>query len=423
MRKLSKTDTKKAFLRLCYIQLLYLLLYLTAYIWRRLLFRTTFIGITGSVGKTTTKECIAAIFSTHFPTAKTLNNQNDSYGIPRTILRVRPWHRFAIVEIGIDRPGRMNRLARLLRPHIAIVLTVARTHTNAFQTLEDTSAEKAQILKWLAPDGLAILNADDPLVQKMATGYRHRVKTFGCSAELDLWADEVSSNWPARLTLRVHTESEVQLVKTNLAGKHWVNSVLAALLAAISVGIPLKAAALELERVKPFTARMQPVLLPNGATILRDEENGSPDTLRAALQVLEKADVGRRILVISDISDSRERPRVRLKQLGKMASQVANMAVFIGEHRQYAVKAAIASGMNPEFALSFTDPYRASLYLKSELRSGDLVLLRGRTTDHLSRVFFAQFGTIGCWKSKCHKRIVCDICEELKPEFDLQAIS
>jgi UDP-N-acetylmuramoyl-tripeptide--D-alanyl-D-alanine ligase len=303
------------------------------------------------------------------------------------------------------------------------VLTVARTHTNAFSTLDDTAAEKAQILKSLTPDGLAILNADDPLVQKMASGCRQRVKTFGCSEGLDLWAENVSSKWPARLTLRVHIGSETEWVETNLIGKHWVNSVLAALLSAVSCGISLKAAVKELKRIKPFIARMQPVILPSGATILRDEENGSPDTLRAALQVLEESHAARRVLVMSDISDSREKPRVRLKRLGKIAAQVADIAVFIGEHGEHAVKSAIASGMKPEFTLSLIDPYRASLYLKSELRNGDLVLLKGRNTDHLSRVFFAQFGAIGCWKTKCDKRIVCDICKQLKPEFDLKAIS
>lgn len=388
-----------------------------------MLFRTTFIAITGSVGKTTTKECIASIFSANFHTAKTLSNQNDHYGVPRTILRVRPWHRFAIVEIGTDRPGLISRSARLVRPDIAIVLAVARTHTNVFLTLDDTATEKAHILEALPPYGLAILNADDPRVQKMAASCRSRVKTFGRSTGLDLWADEVSSKWPARLTLRVHTGSETQWVKTNLVGEHWVNSVLAALLVAISCGIPLKAAATELGRVKPFTARMQPVLPPSGATILRDESSGSPDPLYAALQVLKESDAVRRLLVISDISDSHKRIHIRLREVGKIASQVADLVIFIGEHGHYAVKAATASGMKPECVLGFTDLYMASQYLKSELRSGDLVLLKGRTTDHLSRVFFAQLGTIGCWKTKCYKRIVCDLCEELRPEFDLHSIS
>lgn len=409
---------KNAFLWRCHLKLLYLL----AYIWRRLLFRTTFIAITGSVGKTTTKECVAAIFSAHFPTAKTLYNQNDRYGVPRTILRVRPWHRFAIVEIGTGRRGMVRTLARLVRPHIAIVLAVARTHTNFFKTLDDTAREKAQILEALPHDGLAILNAEDPRVLKMSDSCQCKVKAFGRSPELDIWADEVSSKWPDRLTLRVRTESETQWIKTNLVGIHWANSVLAALLTARSCGISLKVAAAELEQVNPFTARMQPVLMPSGATILRDEENGSPDTLRAALKVFGESIATRKVLVMSDISDSREKPRVRLRELGKVASEIADLAIFIGEYGHHAVKAAIASGMKPECVLDFKDLYRAALYLQSELRSGDLVLLKGRSTDHLSRVFFAQFGPIGCWKTKCHRKIVCDLCEQLRPELDLQAI-
>ena len=418
MKKLPQRHNTKAFLRRCYWQLLYVL----AYMWRRLLWRTTFVAITGSVGKTTTKECLAAIFSAHFRTAKTLNNQNDYSGVPRTILRVRPWHRFAVVEVGTDRPGLMRRSARLVRPDIAIVLTVARTHTTVFATLDDTAAEKAQLLAALPRTGVAILNANDPRVHKMASSCRCPVKTFGRSAGLDLWADEISSKWPARLTLQVHTASETQWVQTHLVGAHWGNAVLAALSAALAGGIPLRTAASDIARVKPFTARMQPVRLPSGATIIRDEENGSPDTLQAALQVLQESVALRRILVMSDISDSRQKPRDRLKELGKIAAQVADLAIFIGAHGQYAVKAATASGLPPECVCSFTDMSQAALYLRAVLRHGDVVLLKGRSTDHLSRVFFAQFGTIGCWKTTCYKTSVCDLCEQLRPEFDLHAV-
>ena len=409
---------KNVFLWECYLRLLYLL----AYLWRLFLFRTTFIAITGSVGKTTTKECLAAILSAHFPTAMTPYNQNDAYGVPRTILRIRPWHRFAVVEIGTSQPGRVGKLARLVRPHIAIVLAVARTHINFFKTLEETAREKAQILKPLSSDGLAILNADDPRVLRMAGNCNCKVKTFGLSKEYNLWADEVSSKWPERLTLRVHTGPRAEWIKTNLVGEHWVNSILAALLAAISCGISLKDAAAALEKVKPVMGRMQPVITPSGAVILRDEENGSSDTLMPALKVLKEANAKRRVLVMSDISDSRDKPRDRLRKLGRTASQIADLAVFIGEYGHHAAKAAITSGMKPEHAHHFKDLYRAVLYLQSELRSGDLVLLKGRITDHLSRLFLAQFGPIGCWKTKCGKTFLCDICKELKPEFDLSGI-
>jgi UDP-N-acetylmuramoyl-tripeptide--D-alanyl-D-alanine ligase len=232
MTNLMIHGDRKDFLWWCHLQLLYLL----AFLWRRLLLRTTFIAITGSLGKTTTKECIAAIFSSHFPTAKTLRNQNDRYGVPRTILRVRPWQRFAVLEAATNQPGLMRRSARLVRPRIAVVLTIARTHTRDFSTLDETAAEKACILEALPLDGLAVLNADDVRVRRMGASCQCKVKLFGQSRGINLWADEVSSKWPARLSLRVHTGSETRTVKTMLVGAQWANSVLAALLTALSPG-------------------------------------------------------------------------------------------------------------------------------------------------------------------------------------------
>jgi len=407
----------KAWKRWWHFQLLYAL----AFVWRRLLFRTTFIAITGSVGKTTCKECIAAILSAQQPTAKTLNNQNEFHGVPRTILRVRPWHRYAVVEVATDRPGMIARSARLLRPSIAIVLGVAGTHTRVFPTLDDTAAEKARLLEALPPAGLAILNADDPRVARMAARCRARVKTFGRAQGTDLRADSVSSKWPERLSLRVHTASGTQTVGTSQVGEHWSNSVLAALLAAVSCGIPLAAAAQELARVRPFMARMQPVRLPCGATVLRDEANGSLDTLQAALRAFEESQAERRVLIVSGFTDAKMNSRSRLKELGQIAARTSGLAVFIGEHADNAVKQAVASGMRPDCARSFADPRSAALYLKSELRDGDFALLKGRGSDHLSRVLFAQFGDIGCWKTDCRRLYVCDVCEDLRPAFDLQA--
>jgi UDP-N-acetylmuramoyl-tripeptide--D-alanyl-D-alanine ligase len=401
------------------------LLFVAAYIWRRLLFRTTFIAITGSVGKTQAKECLATILSTQFRTAKTHLNQNDTTGVPLSILRVRPWHRFAVIEIASSRPGSIRRRTPFVCPHIAVVLSVARTHTNNYRSLEEITAEKASLLDALPKDGLAILNADDMRVREMVPRSGCRVKTFGREAGSELLADEVSSKWPDKLTLRVRIESEVEWVKTRLVGEHWLYSVLAALSVALSCGIRLENAVAALGQVEPFPGRMQPVTLPSGAIMLRDEQNGSVDTLKAALQVLEESEAKRRVLVMSDVTDwykESNRTRVRVKELGRIAARAADLVVFVGEHAHYGVKAAISSGIKPEFARNFVDLYRAADYLKSELRGGDLVLLRGRATDHLSRIFFAQFGTIGCWKTKCKKRILCDHCEKLEPEFELQSV-
>ena len=408
---------RKIFVRWWRSQLLLLL----ARLWRPLLFRTTFIAITGSVGKTTCKECLAAILSARDPTAKTLFNQNERDGVPRTILRVRPWHRYAVVEVATDWPGLVRRSARLLRPHISIVLAVAGTHTRVFATLDDTAAEKAQLLEAQSSGDTAILNADDPRVHAMAAHCRPKVRTFGRSAGTDLRADEVRSKWPGRLALRAHSRSETVSVNTNLVGEHWVSSVLAALLAAESCGVSLALAAAELARVEPFMARMQPVALPGGAIMLRDEWNGAPDTLAPALRVLQESDAARRVLVFSNLSDSPESSRNRARKLGRAAAQVAGLAVFVGEHARNAARESVALGMKPECVRAFAGLEEAAAYLKSELRSGDLVLLKGRSTDHLSRLFFAQFGAIGCWKEKCSRRYVCDLCEDLRPQYDLPA--
>lgn len=335
---------------------------------------------------------------------------------------MRPWHRFAIIEVGTDRPGLIKRSARLLRPQVAIVLTVARTHTDVFPTLDHIAAEKAQILEGLSSKGAAILNADDPRVRAMAAHYQCQVYMFGRSVGLDLWADDISARWPARLRLRVHTGSETQWVHTRLVGGHWVPSVLATLLAARACGIALDKAIAALEQVPPFMGRMQPVFLPNGATILRDEKDGSPDPFQVALQALAEAQAVRRILVLSNLSFSHGKPRDRLRELGRVAAQVADLAVFIGQHGRHAVKAAVASGMQADCVRHFPDLYQAAQYLKTELRRGDVALIKGRITDHLSRAVFAQFGAIGCWEPQCHKTIMCDVCAQLRPEFELQAI-
>lgn len=382
--------------------------------------RTAVIAITGSVGKTTTRECLAAILSARVPTLETLHNQNDSIGVPRTILRMRPWHRVAVIEMGAGEPGAMRRNARLVRPDVAIVLAVAATHTDVFDTLDDTAAEKAQLLAAVPRRGLAILNADDARVRRMGDGCRCRVETFGRSAASDAWADEVSARWPARLTLRAHIAGATQRVETRLVGAHWVNGILAALLAARAHGIALADAADAVATVEPFTARMQPVRLPNGATVIRDEMNSSPDTWRAALAVLRESPARRRVLVASDLSDSRKKPRVRYRELGDFAAEAADVALFIGENARFAVKRAVANGMDPSSVEGVLDVRAAAERLASLLQDGDVALLKGRATHHLSRVLFAQFGGIACWKTRCRKRIACDVCEELRPEFDLR---
>jgi UDP-N-acetylmuramoyl-tripeptide--D-alanyl-D-alanine ligase len=386
------------------------------------MWRTTVIAITGSVGKTTTKECLAAILAAEGATLKTLDNQNCALGVPRTLLRLRPWHRYAVVEVGTSEPGRMTRSAKLVKPHVAVVTAVARTHTNHFETLEATAAEKGTLLDHLAPGGTAILNGDDPRVRAMASRAPGRVMMFGRTSDCDLVAENVEARWPDRLRFAAVEASTVVPVRTQLVGTHWVSAALAAFGAARACGVPLPVAAERIADVSPFAGRMQPVTLPSGAVVIRDEENASPDTIDAMLDVLREARAERRILVFSDLSDARGNPKQRLRKMAKAVAGLADVVVFVGEHAHHGVRGAVAAGMDPACCHDVLGLERAAELLARELRAGDLVFLKGRATHHLSRLVFAQFGPIGCWTTSCKKKWLCDVCEELRPAFDLRRV-
>jgi UDP-N-acetylmuramoyl-tripeptide--D-alanyl-D-alanine ligase len=391
-----------------------------AFVWRRLMLRTTVVAITGSVGKSTTKECLAAILSAHGPTLKTRDNQNCGTGVPRTLLRLRPWHRYAVVEVGTERPGQIDQLARLVKPDVAVVITVARTHTNAFRTLEETAAEKAALLDHIARGGTAILNGDDARVRAMAERVRAKVVIVGRSGECDVSAENVHATWPDRLAFTAVGDFGEVPVRTQLVGAHWVAAALTSLAAARACGVPIAAAAQPLADVKPFAGRMQPVTLPSGAVVIRDEENGSPDGIEAMFEVMRTAHAKRKVLVFSDLTDSRDKTKKRLRDMGRAAAELADIAVFVGEHAHHGVRGATVAGMDPANCHDVIKLERAAELLSKQLGPGDLVFVKGRSTDHLSRLVFAQFGPIGCWTTSCRRRPVCDVCDQLRPGFDLQ---
>ena len=384
-----------------------------AFLWRRLLVRTTFIAVTGSLGKTTTKDCLAALLSSLGRTAKSYRNLNARAGVSITILRTMPWHRFSVVELGTGGPGSLGPAARLLRPHIVVITGVARTHTENFANLEETAREKASVLTGLVPGGIAVVNGNDARLMDAIELDPDQVKRFGTSSSCPVWADKISARWPDRLCFQLHTAAGSHAVRTPYVGAHWTPSVLAALATAEVCGVQPGEALETVANIEVFDARMQPVRLPNGAVFLRDDYTGSIDSLEPALKVLREADAQRRILVITDYSDSPIRPRRRVAGLGRLAAECCEAAVFVGERAHFGTRDAIASGMPPENAHAFPDLASAAEFLMKELCAGDLVLLRGRVTDHVTRIFFAQLGEVKCWKTTCPKTMLCDICPEL----------
>ncbi|HUQ19890.1 MAG TPA: UDP-N-acetylmuramoyl-tripeptide--D-alanyl-D-alanine ligase [Gemmatimonadaceae bacterium] len=389
------------------------LLFACAYVWRRVLVRTTFIGITGSLGKTTTKECLAVVLSSQGRTFRSYENQNSPAGVALNILRVRPWHRYAVIEIAGASPGMMDRSAPLVRPDVAIVLNVLRTHTIVFTGLEQHAIEKAKLLDSLNPNGSAVLNADDAFVSQMGGHTRARVYRFGTQPNAEYRVTEVPARWPARLSFTFEHGATRQQVDTQLVGSQWLMSAAAVMTASVTLGVDVDAAARALKKAEPFPGRMQPRILSNGAIVLRDDYAASVDTVEPSLQVLANATAERRFLVVTDMSDMGRNRKQRLKYLAARSAEVSDFAVFIGEIADYGKRRAIEAGLSADSVHAFDSLRPAAEFLRTELRSGDVVLLKGRTTDHATRIFFAQLGEVGCWKADCRKRMLCDTCWEL----------
>jgi UDP-N-acetylmuramoyl-tripeptide--D-alanyl-D-alanine ligase len=388
---------------------------LTAFLWRRLLLRTRFIAVTGSLGKTTAKQLLAAILSAEGCTLATPGTANWTTHVAGIILKARPWHRYVVIEIATDSPGRIAASTRIAKPDVAVVLNVGRTHTNRFRTLEETAREKAELLARLGRRGVGILNADDPRVTGMGEGKSFRVVRFRLSEGAGVRAAEITARWPERLSLTLEAGGVRQRVVTRLVGRHWANSVAAAAAAALECGVPLDRIAAAMSRVEPFTARLEPCRLPCGAVILRDDFNESMQSYEVALQVLREAQAARKLLVITTVADGEEGSVPPLHRIVLGAAGVVDVLVLVGagDETRGALEAA---GQSPAATSihHFETKRAAAMFLRGFLRSGDLALLRGLEIDHIGRLFHAQTGEVGCWIDHCPKVIMCEDCQELR---------
>ncbi len=388
-------------------------LYVMAFVWRRLLFRTTVIAVTGSVGKTTTKECLAEILASQARTYRSWRNRGAAAVAPQNFLRVRPWHRYAVIEVAVGGPGEMAPAARLLRPDVVIILNALATHTDKFKDAAQHAREKGVLLRYLKPGGAALLGREDPQIAPLAEGRGGPVHFFGLTEDCDYRAEMVSALWPERLGFLLRSPSGTREVRTQLVGTHWVSAALAALAAADSVGVPLSSAISALGRVTPFPGRLQPVRVPSGAIFLRDDYGAPLVTAEPAIQVMKTAVAERRWLVLSNVTSTDMSSSVRFRYLAELLRGAAEIVVLIGSKTNVSRRRVIEAGYDPANVYRFGTAREAAELLGRELRPGDLVLLKGRISAHLARICLAQLGPVACWKDRCSKRMLCDICWEL----------
>jgi UDP-N-acetylmuramoyl-tripeptide--D-alanyl-D-alanine ligase len=348
-------------------------------------FSLDMVGVTGSVGKTSTKECISAMLSQHAHTLKSERSYNTGISIPTTLLNLTTEHRAAVIELGMWAQGEIRELARLVRPNIGVVTNVGLSHLERMGSIEAIAEAKAELVEAIPPDGVAVLNGDDERVNAMARRTSARVVRYGVYADtLDVRAERIESYGLQGIGFRLHYRGETVAVRSPLVGHHNVYTVLAAASVGLVLGVPCQHIIAGLQEDLPY-ARLRVVQgkAEGGTfTIIDDSYNASPASMLAALNVLDECS-GRHIAVLGDMQELGGLAEESHRVVGKHAALVADVLVCVGSNARWIAEEA-------RYRLPDTHAVKegddAIALVRSLVRPGDVVLVKGSRGLAMERV-------------------------------------
>lgn len=290
--------------------------------------RACVIGVTGSNGKTTTKQMLASILERCGPTLSTRGNLNNHIGLPLMLCELSPEHRFAVLELGTSRPGDMDLLVDLARPRIGVLSNVGKDHLEFVGTPDGMLAVNRPLIDRLPADGIAVLNLDDPRVASLAVGRKGRTITFGFTEKADVAAFEIKP-WPLPLSFTLRIPGGSAPVALQLPGRIQVMNALAAATAAVAAGATLESIVAGLAAFKPPPMRFQILEEPGGAVLVNDAYNANPSSMRAAIEAFVESFPERtRWLVLGDMREMGAAARDEHEELGRWLRSVPVSRVF-----------------------------------------------------------------------------------------------
>jgi UDP-N-acetylmuramoyl-tripeptide--D-alanyl-D-alanine ligase len=369
------------------------------------------VGITGSQGKTSTKDLLAQVLEAAGPTVAPAGNLNNELGVPLTVCRVEEATRFLVAELGARGIGHIAYLCGIVPPRVGVVLNVGHAHVGEFGGQPAIAQAKGELVEALPQDGWAVLNADDPLVWAMRSRTAAPVLAFSPAGDPPdgpaLWATEVRADRLGRHRFRLHArtgkgrdaggavaEAEVAL---QLTGRHQVANALAAAAAATAVGLELDAVAAGLSRAGTRSRwRMELTERPDGVVVVNDAYNANPDSMRAAVDTLVelgRAGDGRTWAVVGDMLELGDTAAREHADLGRyLAKRRVDGVLALGEHAVTVADAAVAAGLDSASVHVLEDKDEALTRLRAGLRPGDVVLVkasRGLTLDTVAEALSA----------------------------------
>jgi len=353
--------------------------------WRRKL-HIRMIGITGSVGKSTTKEMVAEVLSTRYHTLKSPGNLNNEIGLPLSLTRLSSGYQHAVMEMGFYVPGEIAFLCDIALPQVGVVTNVGTVHAERAGSQEAIARGKAELVQSLppAPEGVAILNFDDPWVRKMEEKTKARVFFYGLSPEAHLWADRVEGLGLDGIRFRLHYQGEALTVKIPLIGRHSVHTALRAAAVGLTEGMNWQEI-LEGLNQGHMQLRLAAVRSESGALLLDDTYNASPESMLAALNLLDELD-GRKVAVLGDMLELGPYERGGHEMVGLRAAQVANILLTLGERAHMIAGAARRTIGKRKSIIEFDDVEPLVEWLSDNLTKDDVVLIKGSHGLHMDRI-------------------------------------
>ena len=348
------------------------------------------IGVTGSAGKTTTKEAIAHVLATHFKILKSEGNFNNHFGLPLMLLKLEPAHDLAVIEMGMSHGGEIRALARIAQPEIGVVTNVAPVHLEFFDSLADIARAKYELIEALPPNGTAVLNADDEYVSQFGRDFKGKVITYGANPTAEVRAENVQSLGAEGSEFEVVSPCGREHARLPLVGDHNILNALAAVSVACSRGMSFSDAVAALASLKPADKRGQVLQLGN-ITVINDCYNSNPKALNAMVDALAAMKAKRRIVVAGEMLELGPAGEQMHRDAGKhVAQKKIDMLIGVRGLANAMVEGASHAGMKAEFKAT---PEAAGEWLARELRDGDVVLLKASRGVKLEKA-------LEIWKAK-----------------------
>lgn len=341
-------------------------------------FNLPVVAVTGSNGKTTTKDLIASVLNRRCKTLKTTGNLNNHIGLPLTLLKLDETYGAAVLEMGMRGLGEIDLLAGIAQPTVAVITNIGETHLERLGSIENIAAAKSEVLNHLDPQGTAVLNGDDPLVRKVAGKFNGQVLFYGIDAENDIQAEDIKTVDGQTSVFTVHYQDRQAEVKLPVPGRHNVLNALAAVGVGLVTGISLEHTAAGLAEAELTAMRLE-VLETGTYKIINDAYNANPASTKAALAVLaEQSGDRRKVAVLGSMFELGERAEPGHREVGAAVFETGvELLVTVGDLAEYIARGALDKGMAQDKVFHCLDSNQAGEVLSSCLKAEDVILVKG----------------------------------------------